>query len=328
MEIKEFSRIKKFFRPLTSKRMGAMELLDDAALVPIKKMDSIVVSTDALVEEIHFHSDERADFVSRKALRTNLSDLAAMGSKPFAYNLALIIGKKKLINIDQWLKLFSKGLAVDQKKFGIRLIGGDTVTSLGPTSICISIFGTPNPKGSLLRCGAMVGDGIFVSGTIGDAALGLRLRGNRSLSCLSKENSYCISRYRIPRPRIELGLALGGMASAAMDISDGLFQDLSHLCGASNVGASVQANKIPLSKEVSTFVNENKFSIEHVITGGDDYELIFTAPVTKEKSIFNLARVTKTRITRIGTVQSGRGVFIFDKRGNIIPVSKGGYSHD
>ena len=119
MEIKEFSRIKKFFRPLTSQRMGAMELLDDAALVPIKKTGSIVVSTDALVEKIHFHSDERADFIARKALRTNLSDLAAMGSKPFAYNLALILGKRKLSDIDQWLKLFSKGLAADQKKFGI-----------------------------------------------------------------------------------------------------------------------------------------------------------------------------------------------------------------
>ena len=328
MEIKEFSRIKKFFRPLTSQRMGAMELLDDAALVPTKKTDSIVVSTDALVEKIHFHSNERADFIARKALRTNLSDLAAMGSKPFAYNLALIIGKKKSINIDQWLKLFSKGLAVDQEKFGVELIGGDTVTSFGPTSICISIFGTPNPKGSLLRTGAKVGDGIFVSGTIGDAALGLILRGSRSLSCLAKENSYCISRYRIPRPRIDLGLALGEVASAAMDISDGLFQDLSHLCGASNVGGVVHANKIPLSKEVSTFVKENKFSIEQVITGGDDYELIFTAPVTKEKSIFNMARVTKTRIPRIGTVQSGGGIFIFDKNGDIVPVSKAGYSHE
>lgn len=328
MEIKEFSRIKKFFRPLTSQRMGAMELLDDAALVPTKKTDSIVVSTDALVEKIHFHSNERADFIARKALRTNLSDLAAMGSKPFAYNLALIIGKKKSINIDQWLKLFSKGLAVDQKKFGVELIGGDTVTSFGPTSICISIFGTPNPNGSLLRRGAKVGDGIFVSGTIGDAALGLTLRGNRSLSCLSKENSYCISRYRIPRPRIDLGLALGEVASAAMDISDGLFQDLSHLCGASNVGGLIDANKIPLSKEVNTFVKENKFSIEQVITGGDDYELIFTAPVTKEKSIFNMARVTKTRVTRIGTVRSGGGISIFDKNGDVIPVSKAGYSHE
>ncbi len=328
MEIKEFSRIKKFFRPLTSQRMGAMELLDDAALVPIKKTNSIVVSTDALVEKIHFHSNESADFVARKALRTNLSDLAAMGSKPFAYNLAIIIGKRKSSNIDQWLKLFSKGLAVDQKKFGIELIGGDTVTSLGPTSICITIFGTPNIKGSLLRSGAKVGDGIFVSGTIGDAALGLKLIENRSLSCLSKNNSYCVSRYRIPRPRVELGLALGGLASAAMDISDGLFQDLNHLCGASSVGGLVHANKIPLSKEVSNFVNQNKFSIEQVITGGDDYELIFTAPVPKEKSILNLARLTNTRITRIGTVQSGRGGSILDKNGDFIAVSKGGYSHD
>tara|TARA_Y100001934_G_scaffold137083_1_gene165419 strand:+ start:392 stop:1318 length:927 start_codon:yes stop_codon:yes gene_type:complete len=308
--------------------MGAMELLDDAALVPIKKTNSIVVSTDALVEKIHFHSNESADFVARKALRTNLSDLAAMGSKPFAYNLAIIIGKRKSSNIDQWLKLFSKGLAVDQKKFGIELIGGDTVTSLGPTSICITIFGTPNIKGSLLRSGAKVGDGIFVSGTIGDAALGLKLIENRSLSCLSKNNSYCVSRYRIPRPRVELGLALGGLASAAMDISDGLFQDLNHLCGASSVGGLVHANKIPLSKEVSNFVNQNKFSIEQVITGGDDYELIFTAPVPKEKSILNLARLTNTRITRIGTVQSGRGGSILDKNGDFIAVSKGGYSHD
>ena len=328
MEIKEFSRIKKFFRPLTSQRMGAMELLDDAALLPIKKTGSIVVSTDALVEKIHFHSDERSDFIARKALRTNLSDLAAMGAKPFAYNLGLIIGKRKLGNIDQWLKLFSKGLAADQKKFGIELIGGDTVTSFGPTSICISIFGTPNPEGSLLRSGAKVGDGIFVSGTIGDAALGLMLRGNRSLLCSSKKNSYCISRYRIPRPRIDLGLALGEVASAAMDISDGLFQDLNHLCGASDVGASVWANKIPLSKEVNAFVTEHKFSIEQVITGGDDYELIFTAPVTKENSIFRMARATKTRITRIGTVQPGREISVFDKNQDIIPVHKGGYSHD
>ena len=169
MEVKEFLRIKNIFRPLASKRLGALQLLDDAALVPVKNMQSLVVSTDALVEKVHFHSDERPDLIARKALRTNLSDLAAMGSKPFAYNLALIIGGEHSKDMDQWLITFSKGLAVDQKKFGIELIGGDTVVSLGPTTICISIFGKPNPKGPLLRSGAKVGDDIFVSGTIGDS---------------------------------------------------------------------------------------------------------------------------------------------------------------
>ena len=327
MEIKEFLRIKKFFRPLVSKRLGALELLDDAALVPVKKMQNLVVSTDALVEKVHFHRDERPDLIAKKALRTNLSDLAAMGSKPFAYNLALIVGREHSKDIDQWLKLFSKGLAIDQKKFGIELIGGDTVASPGPTTICISIFGIPNPKGSLLRSGAKAGDDIFVSGTIGDSALGLILRENLAFMEPYKGNSYSIQRYRTPRPRIDLGFALGGVATAAMDVSDGLLQDLEHICSASNVSALLNVNEIPLSKEVKTFLEKKKFSIEQVVTGGDDYELIFTASPAKQKEILKTARFAKTRVTRIGTIQTGKGVAIFDGNGHKIPLKKGGFSH-
>ena len=327
MEVKEFLRIKNIFRPLASKRLGALELLDDAALVPVKKMQSLVVSTDALVEKVHFHSDERPDLIARKALRTNLSDLAAMGSKPFAYNLALIVGGEHSKNMDQWLKIFSRGLAVDQKKFGIELIGGDTVVSLGPTTICISIFGKPNPKGPLLRSGAKVGDDIFVSGTIGDSALGLILRENLSLPELVKGKSYSIQRYRTPRPRIDLGFALGGVASSAMDVSDGLLQDLEHICSASGVSGLLKANKVPVSKEVKTFLKKKQFSIEQAITGGDDYELIFTASPANQKKILKTARFSKTRVTRIGTIQPGKGVAILDNNGNIMPVKKGGFSH-
>ena len=327
MEVKEFLRIKNIFRPLASKRLGALELLDDAALVPVKNMQSLVVSTDALVEKVHFHSDERPDLIARKALRTNLSDLAAMGSKPFAYNLALIVGGEHSKNMDQWLKIFSKGLALDQKKFGIELIGGDTVVSGGPTTICISIFGKPNPKGPLLRSGAKVGDDIFVSGTIGDSALGLILRENLALTEPYKGKSYSIQRYRMPRPRIDLGFALGGVASAAMDVSDGLFQDLEHICSASNVSALLNANEIPLSKEVKIFLEKKKFSIEQVVTGGDDYELIFTASPANQKEILKTARFAKTRVTRIGTIQTGKGVAILDGNGHIIPLKKGGFSH-
>ena len=142
-----------------------------------------------------------------------------------------------------------------------------------------------------------------------------------------KGKSYSIQRYRMPRPRIDLGFALGGVASAAMDVSDGLFQDLEHICSASNVSALLNANEIPLSKEVKIFLEKKKFSIEQVVTGGDDYELIFTASPANQKEILKAARFAKTRVTHIGTIQNGKGVAILDGNGHKIPLKKGGFSH-
>ncbi len=231
----EFRLIARHFRPLAG--AGALDLTDDAALLAPPPGRELVVAADAMVAGVHFLPDDPADLVARKLLRVNLSDLAAMGAAPLAYLLTLSAPRA---TPDAWFAAFAAGLAADQEEFGLRLLGGDTTSTPGPVSLSLTIIGHVAPGRAVRRAGAQAGDGLFVTGTIGDGALGLRaIRGE-----LADPEGFLASRYRLPRPRIGFPLA---SAHAAMDVSDGLVQDVGHLCRLAGIGAVIEASRIPLS---------------------------------------------------------------------------------
>ena len=278
MGLGEFDRIEKFFKPLAAHSPGALGLSDDAAVLPVAGLAGLVISTDALVEGVHFRVDDPAELIARKALRTNLSDLAAMGAEPWVYTLALALGPLGGAPVDLWVAGLAAGLANDQEEFSIGLIGGDSVSTPGPVMVSITIFGKQGADGVLTRSGAAAGDDIYVSGTIGDAALGLKILSGALTGLDPETSALLVDRYHLPRPRVNLGMALAGCASAAMDVSDGLAQDLTHLCKASGVAGEISVKDIPLSRAAGLLLADGLASVEDICGGGDDYELLFTAP--------------------------------------------------
>ncbi len=327
MGLDEFDRIKKYFKPLASAERGSLDLLDDAAVLPIGSDSELVISTDALVEGIHYVGDEDASLIAQKSLRTNLSDMAAMGAAPWAYTLSLILDPLKKCSADQWLDSFVAGLQIDQNKYDVRLIGGDSVVGAGPTVISITIIGKLNNKGPLVRSGALQNDDIYVSGTIGDSAAGLQvIKGSLDFLDFS-DQIYLKNRYYLPQPRVALGLALVGLASAAMDVSDGLIQDMGHLCSASGLAAVINWPNVPLSPPVITLLESKSISISAIINGGDDYELLFTAPSILRPDIEELSKKTEVSLTRIGYMTEGADVLLMDKENQLISVAGAGFKH-
>ena len=327
MGLDEFDRIKKYFKPLASAERGSLDLLDDAAVLPIGSDSELVISTDALVEGIHYVGDEDASLIAQKSLRTNLSDMAAMGATPWAYTLSLILDPLKKCSADQWLDSFVAGLQIDQNKYDVRLIGGDSVVGAGPTVISITIIGKLNNKGPLVRSGALQNDDIYVSGTIGDSAAGLQvIKGSLDFLDLS-DQIYLKNRYYLPQPRVALGLALVGLASAAMDVSDGLIQDMGHLCSASGLAAVINWPNVPLSPPVITLLESKSISISAIINGGDDYELLFTAPSILRPDIEELSKKTEVPLTRIGYMTEGADVLLMDKENQLISLAGAGFKH-
>ena len=327
MGLDEFDRIKKYFKPLASAERGSLDLLDDAAVLPIGSASELVISTDALVEGIHYVGDEDASLIAQKSLRTNLSDMAAMGAAPWAYTLSLILDPLKKCSADQWLDSFVAGLQIDQNKYDVRLIGGDSVVGAGPTVISITIIGKLNNKGPLVRSGALQNDDVYVSGTIGDSAAGLQvIKGSLDFLDLS-DQIYLKNRYYLPQPRVALGLALVGLASAAMDVSDGLIQDMGHLCSASGLAAVINWPNVPLSPPVITLLESKSISISAIINGGDDYELLFTAPSILRPDIEELSKKTEVPLTRIGYMTEGADVLLMDKENQLISLAGAGFKH-
>lgn len=310
----EFELIAKLFAPLSEGAPGAFRLTDDAAVIAPPPGQELVVTTDALVAGVHFRESDPADTIARKALRVNLSDLAAKGAAPIGYLLALSLPKQ---TDTPWLEEFTRGLREDQSEFGIRLYGGDTTSTPGPLTLAITAFGSV-PMGTMLRRnGARAGDLVFVSGTVGDAGAGLR----------DSRSGYLVNRYRIPQPRLALGRALLGIASAALDVSDGLLADLGHIAGTSGVRISVDANRIPRSAELVTLAGATEQAILEAMTAGDDYEIAFTAPSTRRAKILEAARQSQTRVTEIGWVEGGNGVRLLSDGGAEIPVPRPGFVH-
>jgi len=318
----EFERIARFFAPLAAP--GGLGLLDDAALVEVPPGRQLVVTADAIVEGVHYLADDPPETIAGKLLRVNLSDLAAMGAAPLGYVMTLAL---PVSCGEDWLARFVSGLARDQAAFGIGLLGGDSVATPGPATLSLTAFGTVKAGAAIRRAGAKPGDLVFVSGTIGDGALGLAAARGTLAALAEADRAFLADRYRLPQPRIALGGMLSGLAHAMIDISDGLVADLSHIADVSRVAAVIEAALVPLSPAAGRALAGDPALLPVILTGGDDYELLFTAPPQAEEAIMGLCRPAEAAITRIGRIESGKGVQVRDARGHDIGLKALGYRH-
>lgn len=270
----EFGEIARLFRPLTGGAAGAFELMDDAAVVPARPGFDLVVTKDAVVEGVHVPTGERPDLIARKLLRVNLSDLGAKAAEPFAAFLA-IAWPERFSAADR--AAFAEGLGEDLRRFGVNLLGGDTVSTPGPLTASLTALGWV-PQGRMLRrAGARPGELVLVSGTIGDAALGLGVvRGD-----VADPAGALVERYRLPTPRLDLREALRAHATAAADVSDGLVADAGHIADASGVRLVIDLDRLPLSAAAAEWLQaqpDRGEALVRLATGGDDYEVVCTAP--------------------------------------------------
>jgi len=319
--------IARHFKPI-ARHPGAFGLTDDAAVFTPPKGHGLVVTADAIVGGVHFFADDPPDAVAKKALRVNLSDLAAKGARPAGFVLTLALPKSCG---DAWLKAFARGLGADARTYNCPLLGGDTVYTPGPVTISITAFGTVARGAMLRRAGARVGDRVVVTGTIGDAALGLRLRKERMAIRRWRLDAamqrHLLARYLVPEPRNALAGVLRDHASAAMDVSDGLAGDLGKLCRASRVAAEVEAARVPLSKAARAVLAADRSTIETILTGGDDFEVVATIPPRKLKSFVAAARRARVKVTEIGIVAAGSGAHFFGPDKRQLRFSRASFSH-
>jgi thiamine-monophosphate kinase len=322
----EDALIARYFRPIATDP-GAFDLDDDAAILNAACGD-IVVTTDAIVEGVHFLSDDPPDTIARKALRVNLSDLAAKGATPAGFVLTLALRSAD----DAWLLPFARGLGEDASQFGCPLLGGDTVSTPGPGMISITAFGRV-PQGKMVhRSGAKPGDRVVVTGTIGDAALGLDILTGGAVATVLADDAAAkemlVGRYRVPQPRNALAEAVRDHASAAMDVSDGLAGDLAKLCAASGVSAVIDAGSVPLSAGAATLLARGAVGIEAIVSGGDDYEILCAISEGSFEAFAQAARQAEVAVTCIGTVIAGPAVPRFlDNEGREIALRRLSYSH-
>ena len=320
----EFELIARYFAPLAAGAPGAFGLTDDAAVLAVPSGREIVATVDALVAGVHFLPADPAAGVARRLLRVNLSDLAAMGATPRAYLLALALPRW----IDAlWVEEFARGLGADQAEFDISLLGGDTVATDGPLTLSLTALGEVPAGRALRRTGAGAGDDIYVSGTIGDGALGLLVRRGRLTGLAQHHLAALAARYDLALPRTVLGPRLVGLASAAIDISDGLLADLAHLAENSGLAAEVAADRVPLSDGARAALAANSGLWDLILGGGDDYELLFAAPPARAGKIAALAAALGLPLTPIGRLKAGRGVTARDIEGHPLSVPKPGYTH-
>lgn len=315
MRLSEFELIAQVFAPLATSK-AALGLKDDVALLAPRTGQELVLKTDAIVEGVDFFPNDPPHTIAQKALRVNLSDLAAKGARPTGYLLTLILPKTTK---QSWIRAFAKGLAEDQRRFGIALLGGDMSSTAGPVTISITAVGTIAKGRAVLRSGARAGDLVFVTGTIGDAGGGLAaLQAKRRIAPL-------ISRYRIPEPRVAFGPTLRGLATASLDVSDGLLADLGHIAETSKVHIDVEATRIPLSPALRKVWGSD--APVRAATAGDDYEIAFTAPRAKRAAVLRAAEAANTPVTEIGFVMPGRGVALLGSDGRPMPVARKGWEH-
>ncbi len=317
--------IARFFKPLAT-HPGALGLSDDAAFITLPPGCDLVLKTDAIIGGVHFFADDSAREVARKALRVNLSDLAAKGARPLGFLISLALPKE---TGEPWLTDFAEGLRADAALFVCPLFGGDTDRTPGPVTISIAMFGSV-PQGTMVRrAGAKPGDRVFVSGTIGDAALALGLRkGEGSAWNLNdKQRQHLLSRYLLPQPRNGLAEAVRTHASAAMDISDGLAGDLAKLCRVSGVAGEIAIDRVPLSEAARAVIARASKQIETVLTGGDDYEIICTVPAGKAASFRAAAQAADVPVTDIGEIAPGEGAHFIAVDGSELVFQHASFSH-
>lgn len=321
----EFELIARYFSPLAVGEPGAFALTDDAAVIGLEPGQRLAVTTDTIVESVHFMAGDAPAAVAAKALRVNLSDLAAMGAVPKSYTLSLALPEDR---DEGWVAQFALALASEQAAFDISLIGGDTVATPGPLSVTVTAFGTLAAGSELRRSDARAGDAVYVSGCIGDAALGLKVVQGE-LANLTPEHAQALTdRYHRPQPRVSLGPRLVDLANAAIDISDGLAADLGHVCAASHMDATIVAPRVPLSEAARAAVTADPGLMAAVLSGGDDYELLFTLAPDDSPAVAALSRELDLALTAIGQIAEGDGsVRIIDSDGRDMDMGEAGYRH-
>jgi thiamine-monophosphate kinase len=316
MALGEFDLIAKYFtRPV---RRAALGIGDDCALLAPGPGMQLAVSSDMLVEGRHFLSTVAPDRLGHKALAVNLSDLAACGAQPLGFTLALALPRAD----EAFLEGFAHGLFALADEHGVELVGGDTTQ--GPLNICITAMGEVPVGGALLRSGARDGDDLYVSGTPGDARLALEVfRGAASLD--ARQFDAVREAMERPQPRIALGLALRGVATSAIDVSDGLLGDLGHILRRSGVAAEVQVDAVPRSAVLAA--QPLALQRECTLAGGDDYELLFTAPPTLADHVKAAAQAARIAVTRIGRIVAGQGLRLVDREGGVVANTFGSFDH-
>lgn len=325
----EEALINEFLAPLATGFPGAFDLADDCAVVAPGAGEELVITTDAVVAGVHFFADEDPGAIAWKALAVNVSDLVAKGAAPLAYLMTLALPDAPE---RAWLTAFSNGLRRAQEAFGCVLAGGDTDRI--PNALCVSItaFGTI-PAGRIVRrsC-ARPGDHVYVSGTIGDATLGLKQRRDTSFgprcSLDKAARDHLDARYRMPVPPVAIAGAVRACACAAMDISDGLIKDFSRLCRASGTGGRIEAARVPLSSPARMVVNAGGATLVDLMTGGEDYEVLAIVRPERAGEFERQAAAARTQVTRIGSIaRVDDGIVAADESGNVVPVGQAGWDH-
>lgn len=321
MPTPEFELIRRYFTHRA--RHAVLGVGDDAALVRVKRGHDLVVSADMLVAGRHFFRDADPRHIGHKALAVNLSDLAAMGATPRWATLALALPAADA----RWVQAFSRGFMALARRFDVDLIGGDTTR--GPLNICVQIMGEAPHGKALRRDGARSGDDIWVSGTVGDAALALAALQGR-LKLQPAELARCAARLHTPLPRVALGRALQGVAHSAIDISDGLLADLGHILERSDVAAEIDLNALPASPILRRYL-DRVVACRALLAGGDDYELCFTAPRSARERLARLGRRVRVVLTRVGSVLKHKPglprLIVRAPDGAALRVVRGGYDH-
>jgi thiamine-monophosphate kinase len=320
----EFDFITRLLAPLTRGAPGAYHLSDDAATLAPAHGCEFVITKDAVVQGVHFLATDPPDLVARKALRVNLSDLAAKGAKPVGFFMALMLPEQ--ID-DAWLTTFAAGLGQDIDAFGCPLLGGDTTATPGPLAISITAIGEVKVGHMTRRNGAMAGDLLCVSGTIGDAALGLDVARGAHKDLAADHKHFLLDRYQLPQPRLPLGQAEAGRDSACIDISDGLCADVGHICEQSGVAAIIEVSQIPLSLAARAVLAQAPAALERILTGGDDYELAFAVPPANLAAAIAHGQKVGVAVTPIGRFTPGQGVRVLDEAGHQVKLTSLGFQH-
>jgi len=312
----EFEQIAQIMAPLAEKAEGAFALQNDGAVFSHAPGDEFVVTTDTLIAGVHFFADDAPEDIACKLLGVNLSDLAAMGATPAYYTLnASYPGDIKV----SWIKSFAKGLYSTQSRYGLHLLGGDTTRTQGPMILSLSAYGTLKQGKSLPRQGAQAGNLLCVTGTIGDAALGLQVAQRK----LKDPSGSLLSRYLRPEPRVELGQRLPGLAITCLDVSDGLTCDFEHM----QVGGDIFVNDIPLSPAARHALKQDSALLPAILNGGDDYELLFTIDAKDRNILTKLADETHTKITVIGRITDKNETRLLRADGTQLTDLQKGYRH-
>jgi|CXWL01.1.fsa_nt_gi thiamine-monophosphate kinase len=323
MSADEFDIIKRLFAPLAG--AGARGLIDDAAV-----LGDFVVTTDAIVEGVHFLPGDPIETIAQKALRVNISDLTAKGAKPVGVLLTLIWPKQRDASE---IEAFTRGLGEDLRRYDVPLLGGDTTSTDGPLTVSVTAFGKPLGPRTPARADAQAGEQLWVTGAIGDGFLGLRalrdppaLLGAAPADRVDAHAAHVRAAYRTPEPPVRFASALARFASASMDVSDGLIADAGKIAAASNVAIRIDAESIPLSAAGHAYIAGGG-ALADLITGGDDYQALFTASSELRGQIMQAARETETNVALIGDITTGAGVRVTGAGGIELPIAASGHAH-